>query len=280
MPITVPDSAAVTGVYYASRFRSNITTNTVGLGLKDFSGQFAPGTTSVTGGWSTVGVTNALTTYTVSAGIWPVNPTDHVDLDNNVVTLRLRTSASTITSTVTRDWDFAFASIRYINIPVESAPTVTFSISDNTIGFGTIDALQDRFATGNGNGTASETEAHTISASTNATGGYTILIDGETLTSGANTIDAIGGTNTSSNFGTEQFGMRAVASGGDGVVSSPYSASGYALDTASFPDELATDTTGTEDVTTYSVRYVANIPADQVAGIYTSTITYILVPNF
>jgi hypothetical protein len=280
MPIIVPDSAAVTGVYYASRFRSNVTTNTVALGLKDFSGQFAPGTTSVAGGWSTVGVTNALTTYTVSAGIWPVNPTDHVDLDNNVVTLMLRTSASTITSTVTRDWDFAFASIRYINIPVESAPTVTFSISDNTIGFGTIDALQDRFATGNGNGTASETEAHTISASTNATGGYTILIDGETLTSGANTIDAIGGTNTSSNFGTEQFGMRAVASGGDGAVSSPYSASGYALDTASFPDELATDTTGTEDVTTYSVRYIANIPADQVAGIYTSTITYILVPNF
>jgi hypothetical protein len=280
MPVTVPDNSAVTGVYYAGRFRSNVTTNTVALGLKDYSGQFAGGTTAIAGGFSLVGATNALTTYTLTTGLFSVNPQDHIDLDNNLATLRLRTSTSTNTATATRDWDFAFVSIRYLEIPQDTAPSVTFSISDNTVGFGVIDALQDRFATGSGSGSAGEVEAHTISASTNATGGYSIYIDGSTLTSGVNTIDAIGATNTSSSFGTEQFGMRIDATGGTGVVSSPYAASGYALDVASFPDEIASAATGDGVATVYSVRYVSNIPADQIAGTYTANLTYTIVPSF
>ncbi|HRH30964.1 MAG TPA: hypothetical protein PK886_02790, partial [Candidatus Paceibacterota bacterium] len=278
MPVTVPNNTAVTGVYYAARFRSNVTTNTIALGLKDFSGQFAPGTTSVTGGWSTIGTTNALTTYTFTNGLWPVNPEDHVDLDNNLVSLRLRTSGSTATSTTTRDWDFAFTSIRYMYLP--AVPTVSFSISDNTIGFGTLSSSSARFATGDGTGSATEVEAHTITASTNLKNGYTILVDGGTLTNGADTISAIGDTNTASSVGTSQFGFRVTASDGIGVVSSPYASSGFAFDTGSLPDQIASATYGDGETTTYSVRYIANIPTIQPSGSYSSTLTYTLVPNF
>ncbi len=278
MPVTLPDNSAVTGVYYASRFRSNVTTNTVSLGLQDFTGQFAPGTTAVAGGWSLVGATNALTTYTLTSGMWLVNPEDHVDLDNNLVNLRLRTTTSTAVVTATRDWDFAFVSVRYMHLP--AVPSVTFSISDNTVGFGTLSSSSARFATGDGTGSGTEVEAHTISASSNSQNGYSILVNGDTLTYGGSTIDAIGNTNSASSTGTEQFGLRAVATDGIGTVTAPYSASGYALDTSSFPDQIAGATAGDGETTTYSMRYIANIPASQSAGTYTSTLTYTLVPNF
>jgi hypothetical protein len=111
-PVTVPTSAAVTGVRYAAYFRSNVTTNTVELGIKDYSGQFTGVT--VAGGWTAVGTTNALTTYTYTDGILQTNPEDSIDTTNNRANLRLRTSVSTAISTTTRDWDFAFVSIRWI----------------------------------------------------------------------------------------------------------------------------------------------------------------------
>jgi hypothetical protein len=45
------------------------------------------------------------------------NPGDYVDTSGNVANLRLRTSASTISTVNTRDWDFGFVSIRYIGTP-------------------------------------------------------------------------------------------------------------------------------------------------------------------
>ncbi len=157
--------------------------------------------------------------------------------------------------------------------------SITFTISDNSIGFGTLSASAARYATGDTAGSASETEAHTLVAGTNASNGYTMTINGTTLTSNSDTIDAIGNTNSSSSVGTEQFGLRMSASGGSGVVSAPYAASGFAFDTASFPDEVAS-AVGSSANTTYSVRYLANITASTEAGAYTANLTYIATANF
>jgi hypothetical protein len=163
-------------------------------------------------------------------------------------------------------------------------PTLTFSISDNTIGFGTLSASAPRFATGDGAGSASEVSAHTISVSTNATDGYVITIDGTTLTYGSNTINPIGGTatNVSTGAGTEQFGIRlTLSSGTGGSVTSPYNGSSnfYAFDTANFPDQIASGLgDGTTD--TYSVFYAANISNQTEAGNYTAVITYIATGTF
>ncbi len=159
------------------------------------------------------------------------------------------------------------------------AQSITFSISDNTIGFGSLLSASARYATGDTLGSGSETDAHNIIVGTNAANGYSLNINGSTLSYATSTINAIGSTNTASAAGTEQFGVRLVASGGSGAVAVPYAAAGFALDTASFPDQIAAST-GTTNSTTYGVRYIANITANTEAGTYGSTLTYTATPNF
>jgi hypothetical protein len=157
--------------------------------------------------------------------------------------------------------------------------SLTFTVSDNSIGFGTLSASDDFYASGDGTGSATEVQAHTLVVGTNASNGYTMSVNGSTLTSGGNTIDAIGSANTASSAGTEQFGLRMTAAGGSGAVSAPYAASGFALDTAAFPDEVASASTASAN-TTYSVRYLANITSSTEAGAYTATLTYVASANF
>ena len=137
-----------------------------------------------------------------------------------------------------------------------------------------------RYATGDTNGSTTNVEAHTIIASTNADSGYVITLNGTTLASGANSIDAIGASNTASSAGTEQFGLRIFASGGNGAVSSPYSGLGFALDTGSFPDQVASDPDGDDVSSTYSARYIGNISSATEAGVYNATLTYIITAAF
>lgn len=167
-----------------------------------------------------------------------------------------------------------------VSITATVAQSLSFSISDNTIGFGTLSASDDFFATGDGNGSATETEAHTLAVGTNAASGYTMTVRGATLTAGIPTITAIGGTNTASTTGTEQFGLRMTASGGSGTVSAPYAASGfaYAAD-ASTASTVASSSTSSA-TTTFSARYLANIAASTEAGSYTATLTYVTTANF
>jgi hypothetical protein len=160
--------------------------------------------------------------------------------------------------------------------------TLTFSISDNSIGFGTLVSSGPRYATGDTVGSASETVSHTITASTNASSGYVITVQGATLTSGSDTITAIGGTSAASSPGSEQYGLRITASGGNGSVTSPYNhASNYAYAAdASTADEIASDADGDDVTTTYSIRYLGNVSAATEAGSYTATMTYVITANF
>ncbi|MFO0702896.1 MAG: hypothetical protein U0514_03500 [Candidatus Andersenbacteria bacterium] len=159
-------------------------------------------------------------------------------------------------------------------------PTITFSISDNFIGFGSLSATAARYATGDTLGSASEVEAHQLAVSTNAPSGYVLTLTGNTLTSGANTITDMGCSNTASSPGTSQFGVRMTASGGTGVVSAPYDGSGFAFCTTNFPDDVASATFGDNNTTTYSVRYLANITSTTPPGSYSSILTYVATATF
>jgi len=156
--------------------------------------------------------------------------------------------------------------------------SVSFSISANTVNFGSLSAGASRYAT-TSTGSGTEVEAHTIAARTNAASGYVITLDGETLTYGANTIDAIGATNTAPSTGTEQFGLRMEVTSGTGAVDSPYAASGFAFDTASFPDQIANGA-GDEVNTIYSVRYVGNIATLTQSGSYQARLNYLATSTF
>ncbi len=166
-----------------------------------------------------------------------------------------------------------------VAIDATVAQSITFSISDNSVSFGTLTAGAARYASGTASGDTSEVEAHNVIVGTNAANGYTMTASGTTLTSGGNTINPIGAANTASAIGTEQFGLRMNASGGSGAVAVPYAAAGFAFDSAAFPDVVASSGTASAN-TTYSARYIANITSNTEAGSYTSTITYSATANY
>jgi hypothetical protein len=158
---------------------------------------------------------------------------------------------------------------------------LTFTLSDNSIGFGSLSSSSARYATGDSVGSASEVEAHTLSVAASSTNGYLLSVQGATLTSGGNTVTAIGNTNSASSVGTEQFGLRLTATGGTGVVSTPYDGSGFAYNaTAATQSQVASATSGDGVTTTYSARYLANTAATTEPGSYTANITYLLTVQF
>ncbi|MBP6926443.1 MAG: hypothetical protein KBB70_01970 [Candidatus Pacebacteria bacterium] len=162
-----------------------------------------------------------------------------------------------------------------------SAAALTFTISTNSIGFGTLTPANARYASADGLGSASEVEAHTIDAGTSATNGYSITVQGASLTNGGDTITAIGGVNTASSAGTEQFGLRVTATGGTGSVSDPYTGGGfaYAAD-ATTTSEIGGAISGDGVTTTYSVRYITNVSTTTNPGSYTGNVTYVMTSNY
>lgn len=171
-----------------------------------------------------------------------------------------------------------------VTTAANASQTLSMSISDNTIGFGTLSSSAARYATSDTTGSNTDTgDAHTISVSTNASGGYVVIINGETLScencSNGATINAIGATPAASSIGTEQFGIRGVVNSGTGSVTSPYNTSDFALDTASFPDSFASGA-GDAVTTEYGLRYLANISSTTDAGTYASTLTYTVTASF
>jgi hypothetical protein len=162
----------------------------------------------------------------------------------------------------------------YPQVSIAGGQTLSFSVSDNTIGFGPLSASAARYASGDTTGSASEVEAHQLIAATSATSGYIITVKGATLTSGANTVTAIGASNTASSPGSEQFGLRMTATGGSGAVTAPYAASGFAYAADASTSSQVASVSGSSTATTYSVRYLANITATTEAGSYNGTFTY------
>jgi len=226
-----------------------------------------------------------LTAPTDGVGTAVVAPNDKVIITYNSTNSTNPSSAASYATGYTGTFgDTGTTTVNILNddqvsVSATVAQSITFSISDSTIGFGTLTSADDFFASGDTLGSATEIEAHNIIVGTNASSGYAVSLNGATLTSGGDTINAIGSTNTATAVGTEQFGLRMTASGGSGAVTAPYAASGFAFDTAAFPDQVASASASSAN-TTYSVRYLGNITAQTEAGAYTATLTYVATANF
>jgi hypothetical protein len=161
--------------------------------------------------------------------------------------------------------------------------TLTFSISTNTVNFGYITAAGATYASSTGQGSATEVTAHTFSVATNAASGYMVTVKGQTLTSQQNTaytINAIGGTNTTSSIGTEQFGLRIATSSGTGLITSPYAASGFAYGATATTTSQVASGAGDDVTTVFSVRYLVNMAGTTESGTYTSNLVYVATANF
>lgn len=176
-----------------------------------------------------------------------------------------------------------------VAISATVSPTLTFSLSSTTAGFGTLASGTGRWATGGGGANASAgtdptaaNSAHTLTMATNGTTGYTVTYNGATLTSGLNTIPAVTITGDSDGSpGTSQFALC-----GKGTSGSPTVASGYVCSTTSDYNFVASTTTpfasrtapASSDVV--SVAYLANISGSQQAGNYTTSVVFICTANF
>jgi hypothetical protein len=110
-----------------------------------------------------------------------------------------------------------------VNVTATVDPTITFSISDTTIGFGSLSSTAARWATGDTNGSASDSAAaHTMSVATNAASGYVLSYNGATLTSGGNTIDVGAITNDADGTqSTEEFAV-GYSTNGSSTIASGY----------------------------------------------------------
>lgn len=130
MTVALPSNAMPVGEHFAGRFAAGFpnttTAMTVQMGLRDYAG--VPTLTAGVGGWDAVGATAAAAagadtyTHTDSLSVLAANvygnlnnPNENLDSTNDLMNIRLRTTASgTTTNNVTAQWDFAFTSVMWV----------------------------------------------------------------------------------------------------------------------------------------------------------------------
>ena len=144
--------------------------------------------------------------------------------------------------------------------------------------------------------TDTATATSQMAASTNATGGYTISVNGETLKSGSNTIAGMP-AQAAGTRGISQFGMNlklntvltstvpvgaeiSLASNGTDLKGT--ASTGYdTVDNFKFVSgNTVAQSSGATNAQIYTVSYIVNVPGSQTAGTYTTTLTYICTPTF
>ena len=148
--------------------------------------------------------------------------------------------------------------------------------------------------------TDTATASSQMAASTNAGSGYSITVNGTTLTSGSNTITAMG-SSTPGVRGTSQFGLNLkantittstpaigteVAPAANGTNYRGQAVAGYntvesfKYATTNVVADSANGSPGGTDAQIFTVSYIVNVPGSQPAGTYTTTLTYICTPTF
>lgn len=141
---------------------------------------------------------------------------------------------------------------------VEANPTLTFSISANSINLGLLGVA------------VVSTGSHTITTTTNSESGYTTtIIEDGNLRSGASDINDVGDGAVTA--GSEEYGIR--TSGSQGQMNAADTAiTSTAQAVASYSSWINTSTT--------TITYKAAISTSSVTGNYAHTVTYISTGNF
>ncbi len=154
---------------------------------------------------------------------------------------------------------------------------LTFTVADTQVELGALLA------------SSVSSDTNTLVLSTNAGNGFSITVSGLTLTSGANSISAIGAAAAASSAGTEQFGINLAANTSPAVGANPSGTApigsaagqyGTANQFAFSSGDTIASASGSVNQTTFTVTYIANISATTQNGTYTTTLTYSATANF
>lgn len=135
--------------------------------------------------------------------------------------------------------------------------------------------------------TATRTGTSVMQAQTNAANGYSITVNGTTLSSGVNSIPALA-AQTASTIGTSQFGLNlrsnatpAVGTDPTGAGTGTYSANYGTANSYRFASGDSVAQAGLPtNANTFTSSYIVNIGGAQAAGVYTATMTYICTASF
>lgn len=141
---------------------------------------------------------------------------------------------------------------------------------------------------GNGSTSATATGTSVIAASTNGNSGYSVTVNGSTLTSGVNTITALT-TGGASSIGSKQFGINLAGANTTPVIGAAVTGTGTATAVANYgtnnnfrfnSGDIIASVAGPSNANTFTVGYIANIDGVTPAGIYTSNLTYTALANY
>ena len=182
----------------------------------------------------------------------------------------------------------ALSTSTQIQVALTVGETLTFCTGTSITGQNCATASGNVVNLGNGSTTTTASGTSVIAASTNGSTGYTITVNGSTLTSGSNTITALN-SGGSSSVGSKQFGLNLAGSNTTPVVGSAVTGSGTAAASANYgtnnnfrfqTGDTIASVAGPSNANTFTVGYIANIDGLTPAGVYTSNLTYIATPNF
>lgn len=181
----------------------------------------------------------------------------------------------------------AFAVLPSLQISTKVPPYLTFCSGVSIANFDCSQATGDYLNLGELSSKRTSAASSQMVAATNAADGYIVQVTGTTLTAGNNIIKALSNSDVS-RPGTAQFGINlrsnttpAVGSDptglGTGLPAAPYgSPDQYRFQS----DDPIVQTPHSDDYREYTVSYIINIPINQPAGVYASTLTYICTPSF
>ncbi len=171
-----------------------------------------------------------------------------------------------------------------VNITATVSEHITCSLLETNVYFGTVTDLSTRYGTTALGGSGSNNRITMLRSSSNAANGYVWTVKGGNLSSGSDTIEAVGPTAVTSQSGQDQLGINvgiAVNPGGPAITVDPQysdtSTPKYALATTT---DTIVDVAGPSGQADYDLEWIANRGAATKAGNYTSTDTFICTGRF
>jgi hypothetical protein len=201
---------------------------------------------------------------------------------------RIQTFSSTDASgNATNFGGIAFAIESAINVSATVPPYLLFCTGITIPNYNCTNASGDYIDFGQLSTSLAGQGTSQMLAATNAASGYDISVYGTTLTSGVNTISAISPSDVN-RPGTAQFGLNLKANNSPaGGLEASGNGSGAPLIGYNKPnfyqfnsgDNIASYFKPDYD-RLYTASYIVNVPANQAAGVYVSTLTYICVATF
>lgn len=221
----------------------------------------------------------------VEIGTHATNEFTGVNQINNATTTGSKTITMTSSTADTGTLAVSLVTDESVNVTANVDPSITFTISDTTIEFGTLSASAATWAD-NAAGSASDVAAHTMGIATNAATGYAITYNGATLTGTPGTISVAAITNDAdgtTDGTTEQFAM-GFSTSGDATIATGYDHN-VTAGSRDWTFVASTTTTIASEIVptateTISAFYLANIATTTEPGSYSTNITYIATGTF